>query len=178
VNRRAALLLAAAALISSCGSGEPPARRAGPATVLGLEQLAARLAPRESGPASEPARPLIVNFWAIWCAPCVAELPELAQVAAEHAESVDVVTVSFDLALPYAPGIESADDVAAFLAERGLDLDVIVFDGSVEELSARLGLPSAIPFTVGLDRAGRRVGMLEGQADREKFEALFARVAL
>jgi hypothetical protein len=40
--------------------------------------------------------------------------------------------------------------------------------------AGRLGLPGAIPYTYALDRAGRRIGAIEGQANRARFESLFA----
>ncbi|MFT5211759.1 MAG: thiol-disulfide isomerase/thioredoxin [Flavobacterium sp.] len=39
---------------------------------------------------------LIVNYWATWCAPCIAEIPELNELAAEHTDTLVVVGVNFD----------------------------------------------------------------------------------
>jgi peroxiredoxin len=39
---------------------------------------------------------LVVNYWATWCKPCLVELPELNQLAANHADQVAVLGVSFD----------------------------------------------------------------------------------
>jgi thiol-disulfide isomerase/thioredoxin len=39
---------------------------------------------------------LIVNYWATWCAPCIAEIPELNELAAEHSNKLVVVGVDFD----------------------------------------------------------------------------------
>lgn len=41
-------------------------------------------------------KPRVVNFWATWCGPCIAELPMLRQFAADHPE-VDLVLVNVDL---------------------------------------------------------------------------------
>lgn len=40
-------------------------------------------------------QPLVVNFWATWCAPCVKELPYFEQLNKEN-KSVKVITVSLD----------------------------------------------------------------------------------
>ena len=41
-------------------------------------------------------RAMIINFWATWCAPCVTELPELAEAAHLLSDYVDVVLISID----------------------------------------------------------------------------------
>ncbi|NUS36131.1 MAG: thioredoxin, partial [Pseudarthrobacter sp.] len=41
-------------------------------------------------------KPVIVDFWADWCGPCRMVSPVLDQLAAEHAETVDVVKVNID----------------------------------------------------------------------------------
>ena len=60
-----------------------------------LEALRAHLRPA----AGEQA--VLVNVWATWCSPCVAEMPELVEIAKEHADDgVRVVAISIDLAMP------------------------------------------------------------------------------
>lgn len=42
-------------------------------------------------------RPILLNLWATWCAPCVVEMPLLDDLAGEMADDVQVLTVSEDL---------------------------------------------------------------------------------
>ena len=43
-----------------------------------------------------PGRILIINYWAIWCAPCRKEIPELNELASHHSEKLMIVGVNFD----------------------------------------------------------------------------------
>ena len=41
-------------------------------------------------------KPVLVDFWAPWCAPCRMIAPILDQIAAEHGESLEIVKVNID----------------------------------------------------------------------------------
>lgn len=57
--------------------------------------------------ASLVGKPVLINLWATWCAPCVKELPTLDALAARESGHLAVVTVSQDMG--------QADKVAAAL---------------------------------------------------------------
>jgi len=49
--------------------------------------------------------PLIVNFWATWCGPCVEEIPYFEKIVAEHAkDSIKLILVSLDFNYDYKTG--------------------------------------------------------------------------
>ncbi len=60
-------------------------------------------------------KPVLVNLWATWCAPCVAELPSLNRLATLRGGDVKVVTVSQDMA--------KLESVAPFLKAKAPLLD-------------------------------------------------------
>ena len=130
--------------------GEP----APAATFLGPDGRPATLA----GFRGEPA---LVNLWATWCAPCVAEMPTLAAVQAKLRDKVRVVTISQDLD-------ETPATVTAFLSARKLALPAF--------RDPRLALGAAyaanLPVTVLYDREGREVWRRAGGFKWDSPEAL------
>jgi thiol-disulfide isomerase/thioredoxin len=167
--RRALLALLACA---GCGGSEAP--RPAP-----LEVVVGDLAELEQALAARRGRPLLLNFWATWCAPCVAELPDLlATVDAHASEGLSVLGVSYDLMLPNKQAEAVRAAVQGFLQGRGLALPTVIYDGpDYAAIDARFELPGAIPVTLAIDAYGRIVDREEGESTRARFDEL-ARKAL
>jgi cytochrome c biogenesis protein CcmG/thiol:disulfide interchange protein DsbE len=64
---------------------------------------------------------VLVNFFAVWCTPCVVEHPELVEFAERHAEAGDAVIVSV-------PFQETPERVARFFDENGGEWPVLAGD--------------------------------------------------
>ena len=62
-------------------------------------------------------KPYIINFWATWCPPCQAEIPDLAAFHAAHKDTVDFYAVNLQ---------EDAQPVQKFMAERKVELPVVL----------------------------------------------------
>jgi thiol-disulfide isomerase/thioredoxin len=107
-------------------------------------------------------QPMLVNFWATWCPPCVAELPTLGALARRYEGRLRVVTVNVD-------ELSVAPRAAAMLAERGGGALPFWQDYSRYILfsSAAPGLPTTILY----DAEGRELARVAGEADWESPEA-------
>ncbi|HEX4738147.1 MAG TPA: TlpA disulfide reductase family protein [Allosphingosinicella sp.] len=107
-------------------------------------------------------KPLLVNFWATWCTPCVAEMPTLDALAGEMKGRVQVVTLSQDQ--------DGRAKVAAFFNQHRFKTIEPYLDPQMEMTSAlQLG---ALPTTILYDAKGheiwRAVGPEDWQSDRAK----------
>lgn len=92
-------------------------------------------------------RPLLLNFWATWCPPCVAELPLLNTFYREHRDAGwQVVGLAIDQ--PAA--------VQRFLQRQPLDFPIgLAAQGGTEWARALGNLAGGLPFTVVFDAAGK-----------------------
>ena len=91
-------------------------------------------------------KPLLVNFWATWCPPCITELPLIDDFHAKQAGRWQVVALAIDSPTP----------VRTFLERRPLGMPVGLAGLNGVELVQRLGnRGGALPFTVVFDSQGR-----------------------
>ncbi|MCA1816490.1 MAG: TlpA family protein disulfide reductase [Acidobacteria bacterium] len=144
------LLLAAAA---ACGSEPQVAEVGAPAPGFTLQSPDGQSVESRS----LKGHVVVLNFWATWCQPCMAEIPELKEFAA-NSPDVRVVGVALDEG--------GAGVVKPFVAEHGMNYTVLVGD---EETFQRFG-GGGIPYTVLLDRSQRVVKMYRGAITRQKLE--------
>ena len=117
---------------------------------------------------------VLLNFWAIWCAPCVAELPDLDKTLRAFADrGGTVLAVSYDLMLPKAEREATVQKVREFLQHKGYAFTAFVYDApDYDAINARFDLPGGVPVTLAIDAAGRIVGRHEGEADLARFTEL------
>ena len=108
---------------------------------------------------------VLVNLWATWCPPCLAEMPVLAAAARDHASQGLVV-----LALNQG---ESRPVVSDFVERSGLAL-VVGLDPYEEAM--RLLRTSALPSSYLVDAQGQVRLAWFGAIDRDHLEAALARV--
>lgn len=109
---------------------------------------------RETGFDAFRGRALVVNFWATWCAPCVAEMPSLDRLQARAEEGIEVLALSSDRG--------GRAQVEPFYQRTGLQRLKIWLDARGATGRA-LGV-RVLPSTLIIDRQGREVARLEGEA--------------
>jgi thiol-disulfide isomerase/thioredoxin len=85
----------------------------------------------------------VINFWGVWCGPCVAEAPEIQKFAEQYRDHPDVVflTVANDM---------DAQTTRDFMLEKGYDFPVILDEGFVRAANVNL-----FPTTIFVDREGK-----------------------
>ncbi len=106
---------------------------------------------------------VVLNLWATWCAPCVAEMPALAQLA--HALAGDGIVV-----VPVSSDRGGVKVVAKFYAGHDVT-DLGIWTDSHGE-AARAWGARGLPTTLLIDRRGRAVAKLEGGAEWATPEAI------
>jgi thiol-disulfide isomerase/thioredoxin len=100
-------------------------------------------------------KPVLLNLWATWCAPCVKELPTLDALQAREGERLKVMTVSQDM--------EGRAKVEAFLA-KGKYRTLEAWLDPEMALMSDLGV-STLPTTILYDGEGREVWRVTGDKD-------------
>ena len=109
------------------------------------------LAARAQG--AEAGKPLLVNLWATWCAPCVAELPTLDALASHG--TVRVVALSQDMG----PGAT----IAAFLKGKGASHLTPWLDPNASASTSFGG--ASLPMTIFYDASGHELWRWNGGND-------------
>jgi len=105
-------------------------------------------------------RVVLLNFWATWCGPCRAEIPELNKLQRDfEASGLAVIGVSWD---------DSAAGVREFQKEIRQDYTVLL---SGEDAQDKFEAIRSLPTTYVIDREGRIRQRIIGARDRTQFEA-------
>ena len=169
--RRRALVAAAATLASGWAAGNSRAAESFPIDRLKLASGGAlpAVAIRGADGAEKPltafaGAPLVLNLWATWCVPCVAEMPALDRLAAMVAPGIAVVALSSDRG--------GAAAVERFYRERQITHLPVSLDpggAAARALGAR-----GIPTTLIIGADGKERARLEGAADWASPEAVAA----
>jgi thiol-disulfide isomerase/thioredoxin len=101
--------------------------------------------------------PMLVNFWATWCAPCVKELPTLDALSRRQGETGGLAVIAMNQDMAPQGSIEDFF-VKLQIKDLGFDQDPKM------ALSGALGV-QVLPTTILFDAAGREVWRYVGDLD-------------
>lgn len=119
--------------------------------------------PNRLAMASLRGKPLVLNFWATWCPPCVREMPALDRFHREHSASGwQVLGLAAD----------NVEAVRKFLVDRPVGFPIALAGFAGIDLSRRLGnLSGGLPFTVLYGRDGKLLKRHIGETQYEQLAA-------
>lgn len=106
----------------------------------------------------------VVNVWALWCAPCVAEMPDLRAIDDTFGAEVAMAGISMDDMLPDA----SPKPVAAFLDKNKIAFPNVYYTGNLDDLGEYLKFSGEIPITIVFDSKGKEVWRHQGRINRNQ----------
>ena len=107
-------------------------------------------------------KPLVLNFWATWCAPCVREMPLLDEFAKQHPE---IQFVGFT--------IDSLKNMQKFEQQVQVTYPLLVAGSRYLRLIKQLGNPrGGLPFTLVFDEKGEVKSLLLGEIEKEQLISL------
>ncbi len=112
--------------------------------------------------------PLIINFWATWCAPCRREIPMLNALAADpRFGGFKVIGIAIDF----------REDVLAYLAKTPIDYTVLIGEQDGMDAARAFGMASiGLPFTAFTDGQGRIATIHVGELHRPQAEVILSAV--
>jgi thiol-disulfide isomerase/thioredoxin len=110
--------------------------------------------------ASFKGKVILLNFWATWCGPCKAEIPELVKLQHQYKDDLVVLGVSVD---------DPVEKLRPYAEEYKMNYPVLVGNGQ-QEFQDAYGPLWGIPVSVIVDRGGRIAKRHSGIGTKEQFE--------
>ena len=103
-------------------------------------------------------KPLVVNFWATWCAPCRMEMPAMKKLYEEyHPQGLEIVGISVD---------RNTGPVPGFVRQMQIPWVILYEDNKVTE---EFKMGTSIPTTIFFDASGKEVSRFVGARPESQF---------
>ena len=103
---------------------------------------------------------VLINFWATWCPPCRAEMPDLVRLQRDHAEQGLQI-----LGITYPP--ETKARVRRFARSLKVNYPIIL---GTREIKDRFSSEETLPLTVVINRDGKVTDIISGILLRKEFD--------
>lgn len=134
------MILTSGLLITGCATGSEPTATVGKAApdfeLQNLDGQSISLSDLKG-------KPVLINFWATWCGPCVSEMPYIQEIYGEWSgKGLMVLAINMG---------ESSSKVEQFLQDHNLSLPVLL---DTKAVVARMYVKRGIPTTVFIDKEG------------------------
>ena len=102
---------------------------------------------------------VLINFWATWCPPCRAEMPDLVRLQREYGEDLQIIGIT------YPP--ENKTRVRRFARSLKVNYPIVL---GTHEIKTRFSSEDTLPLTVVINRDGKVSDIISGILLREEFD--------
>jgi thiol-disulfide isomerase/thioredoxin len=146
-------------------AGAPASKRSVPDTLPEIMLADAQGKPTKL--ASFGGRPLMVNFWATWCAPCRREIPLLNKIRTQRkAQNAEIVGIAVDF----------REDVLKFVQKMPLSYPLLIGEEDGLAAAEAFGMGMAFPFSVFVDSKNRILTVKVGELHEDEANFAFDRL--
>lgn len=112
---------------------------------------------------------VFLNFWATWCPPCKAEMPDIQKLYEKSSTEGEDAVIVLGVAAPNMGQEGSEEEIAAFMEEKGYTYPVLM--DTEGELFASYGIMS-FPTTFMIDRDGNVFGYVSGMLSADMMDSI------
>lgn len=112
---------------------------------------------------------VFLNFWATWCSPCRAEMPDIQKLYESAETEGENALVVLGVAAPNLGNEKSEEEIKAFLEENGYTYPVLM--DTTGEVFMSYGV-NAFPTTFMITREGEVFGYASGQLNEETMKSV------
>ena len=114
---------------------------------------------------------VFINFWATWCPPCRAELPDIQKLYEEYQAAGDESVVILGVAAPDYGNEKSDEGIIDFLETNGITYPVVMDKGG--DVFGQYGINS-FPTTLMVDKDGNMFGYVSGQLSEDIMRSIIS----